>query len=230
MSRTVHLTSWAYDKLWTFIDECKGEVGGFGFIEFDPVFDGFIWHETFVVPQEVSAASVDYDDESLGFALDKALDAGVLDNPHFSWCMWHSHGSMGAYWSTTDVKDQIETMRDKSGIGHLFSFVGNHKHEYRMRLDVFDSPSFGHMTDESVHIERLPIRRAEDQALDELHKHVRTKKYTQPLKKKSESQQALVTVEDDDIDDWYDDNGDLKDWEDIQRKYIEDLEAEGYIV
>lgn len=197
----LYITRWAEDKLWTFIDSVFTEIGGFGYIRKDDEGD-LIWYETFVIPQIVSGASVDYSDESLNYAIDKAQKDGVLGQPDHHWMMWHSHANMGAYWSQTDEDDQIDMMRRNAGLPHLFSFVGNRKHEYKMRLDIFNHPLMKQITLEDFTLRAMRNDTAVKEAQADIDQNVEQKKWNKHSKKDKEkdsgqtSRNGEVTAED----------------------------------
>jgi hypothetical protein len=140
----VYITQEAHAYLWTAIQAAKKtEIAGMGYIRQE--LDGsFVWHKCLLGPQEVSHGGADFTDPL--YFIEQAAKDGVLDDPHFSWMWWHSHCDFDTYWSSTDEKDGINVWRDKSGLSHIFSFVGNHKQEYKMRLDLFDHPLVDHIT------------------------------------------------------------------------------------
>lgn len=122
-------------RLWAFIRALKTEVGGMGYANLEN--NELHWSRTFLVPQEVSAAEVDFEATNGDLvAIEQALEDGVLDDPNFVWVSWHSHHTMDAYWSSTDDK-RIAAMH-KVGVKRLLSFVGCHDGNYKLRLDVFD--------------------------------------------------------------------------------------------
>lgn len=129
----VFISAQAKFKLWTIIDALDKEVGGFGYAFLEG--SDIVLEDVFLVSQESSRSSVDFTGGGIAEAIEKAANEGWLDKPKFVWFSWHSHHSMGAYWSQTD-KDCIETY-GAAGIPMLLSLVGNHKHEYKCRFDMF---------------------------------------------------------------------------------------------
>ena len=125
-----------HDKLWHFVDSTKKEIGGFGYCRLVENF--IVIEEVFLVPQTVSGSEVDFGDDGAGVtaAINKAAADGVLGDPEMIWLSWHSHNTMKTFWSSTD-ENCIEQYA-KLGIPRLLSIVGNHKHEYEVRLDLFD--------------------------------------------------------------------------------------------
>ena len=125
----------AEQRLWAFIRAVGTEIGGWGYATLEG--EALIWHEVFLVPQEVSGSEVDF--EATGgdtAAVERAIADGVLEDPKFVWVSWHSHHTMKPYWSKTD--DARIAAMAKTGIKRLLSFVGCHDGSHQLRLDVFD--------------------------------------------------------------------------------------------
>jgi hypothetical protein len=122
-------------KLWQYIADVDTEVGGFGYASLTEDGD-FIWDDVFLVPQVVSSSEVEFDGDGITKAIERAIKDERLGKPGFTWVSWHSHHSMGAFWSGTD-EDCIKTYGE-AGIPMLLSFVGNKNGEYKMRFDAFD--------------------------------------------------------------------------------------------
>lgn len=122
-------------RLWAFIRSVDTEIGGWGYAKLDGT--DLLWHEVFLVPQEVSGSEVDFEATAGDTAaVERANADGVLEDPSFVWVSWHSHHTMKAYWSNTD--DARIAAMSKTGVRRLLSFVGSHDGTYRLRLDVFD--------------------------------------------------------------------------------------------
>lgn len=141
----IDFTEEAWGFLWEYIDAVNTEIGGIGYIEKDGPF--LTWHKTVLVPQEVTSGSIDFTDTA--FMVEQAHRDGVLGDPDFIWGWWHSHASMGVFWSSTDTDEYIAPFRD-AGAPALVSIVGNHDHKYKMRADIFKVPLLGHVTEEEV--------------------------------------------------------------------------------
>jgi len=135
----VLIDSNAERRLWAMIRAVDTEIGGWGYARLSG--RDLIWHEVFLVPQEVSPSEVDF--EATGgdvAAVERAIKDGVLDDPTFVWVSWHSHHTMDPFWSKTD-EARIAGM-SKTGITRLLSFVGCHDGDYSLRLDVFDVQAY----------------------------------------------------------------------------------------
>ncbi len=153
MAKTIFVTEAVNDRLWAYIEAVDTEIGGFGYAELQEDGD-FIWHHIFLVPQEVSAGGVDFLDNGIPFAIEKAAADGCFDNPNFVWVKWHSHGKLSSYWSSTD-DDANKRMR-ATGVPYMLDFVGNHKHEWKARLELYHMPlHIPQITLNDVKFERL---------------------------------------------------------------------------
>jgi hypothetical protein len=124
----VRIPEGVWKKLLAYIDACPMEIGGFGTIEKR---DGeLVVTDVFLIEQEVSAASVEFD--AGGFA--RFLGDWVKQGRDLSllrfW--WHSHATFDCFWSDIDLR----TIGLLSREDYLVSFVGNHRRESRMRLTV----------------------------------------------------------------------------------------------
>lgn len=142
----VHAATEAVDRFWAYVDSVTTEIGGIGYVRREPS-GALYWHKTVLLPQHADGGSFDFDDPC--DMIQKAHDDGVLGDPSFVWLWWHSHVSMGTFWSSTDTDEFIAPFRD-AGAPALISIVGNHRHEYKMRLDVFDHDLAPHITLENV--------------------------------------------------------------------------------
>lgn len=190
MSEIVHVTKAARDKFWAYVLGMKEEVGGFGFVTIDDK-DRLVWHETFLVDQDVSGSSVDFTDTGIAQAVEYAAERGVLDDPNHIWLWWHSHNTMSVYWSQTD-EGGITALR-ASGVPYMISIVGNHKLESKLRIDVFDVPLIGHATFDDVKLVAYSDEEWAEEIRLDLAQFVRVKK-VDPTKKPGSITKAGGTV------------------------------------
>ena len=137
-----------WSKLLYFVERARGEVGGFGFADKDD--DGnIVIDKILLTKQTATAAHVDHDDEGLNeFALKHA------DNIERIRLQWHSHGDLGAFFSTTD-DDNIDGLM-KSGIPWLASIVITKKLETEARVDI-NEPFRVSVADVEIEIENEGI-------------------------------------------------------------------------
>lgn len=129
----VYINAQAKFKLWSIIDALDKEVGGFGYATLED--EDIVLEDVFLVHQTSSKSEVDFTGGGIAEAIEKAVTDNQLSREGFVWFSWHSHHSMGAYWSQTD-EECIKTY-GTAGIPMLLSLVGNHKHEYKCRFDMF---------------------------------------------------------------------------------------------
>lgn len=120
-----------------------GEVGGLGYIKEDE--DGrLVVYETFLVPQYASASEVDFEDlGGLAYGVEKAVNDGCFDDdtPFVGWFKWHSHGNLGAFWSSTD--DTINAWFAEADIPWFVDYVVNRKGESKLRMEMYNVEHHG---------------------------------------------------------------------------------------
>lgn len=163
----VYWTLEAEARMRFFVDLYDTEVGGFATAMYDADSNSLIVSEPFLIPQEVSAGEVSYDDSGLAFAIERFGDK--LDDPKFMAVAWHSHVNMDTFWSTTD-EDLIERYA-KAGIKKLMCIVMNKKQKYKCRVDFFDVMHHGmvipQVTQDGLKIDFDPADPAVDHLLKE---------------------------------------------------------------
>ena len=110
--------------------QMKSEIGGQMVVVVDD--DGaFILENPVILKQEVSAGNCEMEAEALAVHYSKMAGKYGDDVRH---CWWHSHHTMGAFWSGTD---------DSTILGHpandwTVSLVVNLKREYKLRIQFFE--------------------------------------------------------------------------------------------
>ncbi len=111
--------------------EFSYEVGGVGRLEIDE--DGYIeLGDPVILKQEVSGGDCDFQaaiTDWLGTWTPESLEQEM---PNASFYMWHSHNTMGTFWSSQDE----EWISNYIGEGLLVSLVGNHKSDWKCRVDT----------------------------------------------------------------------------------------------
>lgn len=178
MSSSVHL------RVRHFVENVETEVGGLGYAKFIPGGDGdMLWYEAFLIPQMVGPAEVDFEETNGdAWALEKALNDGVLGLADHVWVSWHSHAKLSLGWSTTD-EDRIRALRN-TGIKHLLSYETNHDRRYIARYDAFDinhgAAVIPHVIMKDVTVGFDPSEELFDTAQQEIDEHVQKKVYQQP--------------------------------------------------
>src|ERR1044072_568154 len=66
----------------------NSEVGGLGYVKWNEANKEFVVDEVFVIPQEASPMHVSIDSNGIAYGIERALNAGRLEELRFS---WHSH-------------------------------------------------------------------------------------------------------------------------------------------
>lgn len=129
------------DRFWHFIDAVSTEIGGFGYATIE-AHDIIVVDTLYPVAQYATAGEVDFiEGGGVAEAIGRCVEDGRFGDPNFIWLSWHSHNTMSVFWSNKD-EDCISQYADQ-GIPNLLSIVGNHKHEYKLRLDCFGVESNG---------------------------------------------------------------------------------------
>ena len=122
--KIMNYASCAYDTM-------KTEIGGMSVVIKDDNGDWWI-KDPVIMKQEVSGGLCEIDKTELSAYYTKAALKYKKECMRFCW--WHSHHTMGAFWSGTDL-DTIDEYED----GDLsFALVVNLKEEYKCRISVWN--------------------------------------------------------------------------------------------
>jgi len=166
-----------------YIRHCDYEIGGFGYVTMNENGDFFV-DEIFLVEQTVTGGSVDFMDDGLAYAIQKATDDNRIEDLKFC---WHSHVNMSAFWSSTD-----ESMIEGANNGmtpYLVSLVQNKSGEFKTRVDFFPNGPLGQFTKQVEYELDLYYQQPEipDHITETYDKLVteKTEKYTYPSGYKS---------------------------------------------
>jgi hypothetical protein len=109
--------------------QMKSEIGGQMVVVVDDEGD-FILKDPVILKQEVSSGNCEMEAEALAVHYSKMAGKYGDDVRH---CWWHSHHTMGAFWSPTDDATILEnTAKD-----FTVSLVVNLKREYKLRVQFF---------------------------------------------------------------------------------------------
>ena len=111
-------------------DEHKSEIGGMMVVVKDEDNDWSV-QDPVIMKQRISAGNTHLDKEELAKYYTKAA-IKYKDN-EFRFCWWHSHHTMGAFWSGTDTN----TIDEYSDGDFSFALVVNLKEEYKFRVSVW---------------------------------------------------------------------------------------------
>lgn len=130
----IHKTCW--DKIINYANAAysteKAEIGGMAVVTQDKDGD---WHieDPQIVKQEIAGTTCDLDKEELAMYYTKA--AMKHKDDVFRFCWWHSHHTMEAFWSGTDLSSIDEYGEGDSDVS--FALVVNLKQEYKCRISVW---------------------------------------------------------------------------------------------
>ena len=110
----------------------KCEIGGMSVVTQDK--DGDWWIEDpQIMNQEIGGTTCDLDKEDLArYYTQMAIK---YKDTNFRFCWWHSHHTMGAFWSGTDLSSIDEYGEGESDLS--FALVVNLKEEYKCRISVW---------------------------------------------------------------------------------------------
>lgn len=129
----------AFDKMVSFIQQCSGEVSGFGRVV--EMSDGFLITDIIMLKQSGGAIETELSVKDIGLFFDTLITMkkeGKIANPmEWSHCWWHSHVEMPAYFSPTDDRTARNFIVGDQG-GWLISIVGNKMNKFRVRFDHKD--------------------------------------------------------------------------------------------
>ena len=119
-----------YYQMMTYVKLLDDEINGLGLIE---KIGGATYRvsEIFLLKQTVSKSACDIDPAAMAQLMEKLINEGK--NPSMLRFWWHSHNTMGTFWSGTDER----TGKQFAGTEYLFSLVANHKEEMRAKMNIF---------------------------------------------------------------------------------------------
>lgn len=151
----------AAQKLHYYVQSVDAEISGIGRSE---IINGDIYiRDVRIRKQKCSGARTTIDEMDDAKEAYEMVKAGEDLNKWNIW--WHSHNTMGVFWSGTDTNTIKEHANNG---GFLISLVTNKKGEYRVRVDVFpkDISPFSIVThamaQDNIDVEILPTNVDED--------------------------------------------------------------------
>ena len=110
----------------------KCEIGGMSVVTKDKDGDWLI-QEPVILKQEIGGTTCDLDKEELAkYYTQMAIKYNKIN---FRFCWWHSHHTMSAFWSGTDLSSIDEYGEGESDLS--FALVVNLKEEYKCRVSVW---------------------------------------------------------------------------------------------
>ena len=131
----VFIESTCWDKIISYArssyDQFKAEIGGMAIVHRKE--DSFLVEEPVILKQIVSGGNCVLDKDALAeYYVKTAMEHKDKKDLSFLW--WHSHHTMGAFWSSTDLSAIEEMAAGK----YSFSLVVNLKQEYKFRVSVWE--------------------------------------------------------------------------------------------
>ncbi len=134
MEVLIHKESW--DKIINYAKAAyvteKAEIGGMAVVTQDEDGDWTIENPV-ILPQEIAGTTCDLDKEELATYYTQM--AMKYKDQKFRFCWWHSHHTMDAFWSGTDLSSIDEYGEGESDVS--FALVVNLKEEYKCRISVW---------------------------------------------------------------------------------------------
>ena len=129
-----YITQKNWDKILGFAEEAyeteKSEIGGMSVMVEDKDGDWTL-QDPVILKQEITASNTVLEKEALSRYYSKV--GKKMGNKNFRFCWWHSHHTMSAFWSGTDI-----TAIDEYSDGDFsFALVVNLKGEYKFRVSVW---------------------------------------------------------------------------------------------
>lgn len=177
---SIHLNEESWNKINDYTRLMPTEIACMGYATLK---DGDVnVSELFLVPQDVSSASVDFLEKGFPWAVAKAIEEDRVNELRF---IWHSHCNFNAFFSSID-EDMVEKVRDSGPIPWLANLVLNKKGETHAQIDYFrgDHELFdftGHVTvDLDLKVDGVDDR--DDLRMEEIESLVERKKYVSTTK------------------------------------------------
>lgn len=118
-------------KLMTYTKLIDEEINGLGIVEREG--SKFIIKDLVLLEQKVSSAQCDIKPDAMVSLMQEMIEAGRGEDIPKLRLWWHSHNSMGAFWSSTDDS----TGKNFAGSEFLVSIVTNHKGEMRGKVNLY---------------------------------------------------------------------------------------------
>jgi len=130
-----YITQKNWDKILGYAEEAyeteKSEIGGMSVMVEDKDGDWTL-EQPVILKQEITAGNTVLEKEALSRYYSKV--GKKMDNKNFRFCWWHSHHTMSAFWSGTD----ITAINEYSDGDFSFALVVNLKGEYKFRVSVWN--------------------------------------------------------------------------------------------
>jgi hypothetical protein len=127
---TLYIVPKALKRVMYYARAADGEVSGLGTIVKDPT-GRYIVDDVYLLEQESSAADTELNPESISKLMTDMMKKN--EDPSRLKFWWHSHASMGVFWSGTD-----DTCAETLSREFAFSLVVNKAGEKLCRLDIYN--------------------------------------------------------------------------------------------
>ena len=129
-----YITQKNWDKILGYAEEAyeteKSEIGGMSVMVEDKDGD-WVLQDPVILKQEISSGNTVLEKDALAEYYTK--QAMKMGKKNFRFCWWHSHHTMSAFWSGTDIK-AIDEFNEGD---FSFALVVNLKGEYKFRVSVW---------------------------------------------------------------------------------------------
>ena len=135
METKYYISQKDYDKIINYAkaayETMKCEIGGMSICYQDDDGD-WVVTDPVIIKQEVTGGTCDLDKEELANYYCRAAKKHAKKN--FRFCWWHSHHTMGVFWSGTDIKG----INEYSDGDLSFALVVNLKRENKFRISMWN--------------------------------------------------------------------------------------------
>lgn len=121
----------AAKKLKDYVMSVESEIAGMGKVRIDEEAGQIIVEDVAIYDQEVTNGTADLSSAALASFMTEMIQRGESPRSWILW--WHSHASMGAFFSSTDTG----TIDHSTEFDHLVSLVVNRKGEAKCRIDSY---------------------------------------------------------------------------------------------
>ena len=179
----------------------KCEIGGMSVVTQDKDGDWLIQNPV-ILKQEIGGTTCDLDKEELAkYYTQMAIKYNKMN---FRFCWWHSHHTMRAFWSGTDLSSIEEYGEGESDLS--FALVVNLKEEYKCRISVW-KPVEIHQDVELNIINNTPAVEIPLDIVTEVKAKCETRSKCLPTYNRNTKQLSLTNTNIIHGDGWYDSKG-----------------------
>jgi len=166
----------------------KSEIGGMSVVVKDKDGDWEI-KKPVILKQEISTGNTVLDKDALANYYTKT--AKIMGDEEYRFCWWHSHHTMKAFWSSTDLK-AIDEFNEGD---FSFALVVNLKEEYKFRVSVWE-PFEVHSDEELTIYGKTKVTKAIKKEVEALCTKEKPFTYTRPTHMYNGSMKKSTTYAD----------------------------------